>query len=574
MRTRSLTLAVISGLLAAMLPGAVARSLQADALVTVGSPPTTFAQNKQNEPTVAVDPTDPAILVAGANEEIDLEACNAGDPTTCPFTDGVGVTGVYFSLDGGASWTQPVYTGWTARHCLGPAECAPAEGPIGTLPWFFELGLQSDGDPVVAFGPQPGPDGSFSWSNGSRLYFSSLAGDFPGSDTIKGFEAISVSRTDDPETAALGGEAGKAAWMPPVIISTKLSTRDFSDKEWIWADNAASSDHFGNVYACWVEFRSNGGAPEPVMFARSTDGGDTWGKPQQISQAENARFGRQGCTIRTDSEGTVYVFWEGGDPRTKRDAHLMRRSFDGGVKFDKSRPVATVVDVGAFDPVQGRRTIDGVAGARTNSFPSVDIANGAPTGAGATDQIVMTWADARNGLNNEEALVTTSLDGGDTWSVPENAAEGGDRPDFPAVAISPDGTDAYLVYMAFLTPWQTSTAAPRMMQGVVRHADVSAGGTLGSWATVHRGPAGDARTSSANGLAFEFLGDYNAVVSTNDSASAVWNDVRDGADCPAIDAYRQSLVDGAPIAPPAPNSDCPPTFGNSDIFGGTFADPT
>jgi hypothetical protein len=568
--SRLLVIPALGALLALMaLPGLAAIPLQ-DTEVTVGSNDLIFSQNKQNEPTVAIDPSNPLILAAGANDNIDLEACNAGDPTTCPFTTDVGVTGVQFSLDGGASWIQPEYTGWSARHCLGPEECMPQEGPIGTLPWYFENGLVSDGDPIVAFGPQPDEGGDFAWDNGSRLYFSNLTGNFSGGGGFKGQEAIGVSRTDDPATAALGGEVGKAAWMPPVLVSGKLSQTDFSDKESLWADTAATSDHFGNVYVCWVEFRSFGGAPEPVMLTRSTDGGDTWTDPKQLSPAENARFGRQGCTIRTDSEGTVYVFWEGGDPRNKTSTIVMRRSFDGGRKWDKARHVTEVVDVGAFDPNQGRLTFDGLAGARTNSFPSVDIANGAPTGADATDQIVMTWSDGRDGLNSEHALVQTSLDGGDTWSEPVEAEEPGDRPDFPAIAVSPDGTDAYLVYMGFLTPWQETTADPRIMQGVVRHADIDANGTIGAWATLHRGAEGDARGSSANGLTSEFLGDYNFAGATNDAATFVWNDVREASDCPAIDAYRQDLSIGAP----EPQQECAPTFGNSSIFSTTVGDPT
>jgi hypothetical protein len=50
--------------------------------------------------------------------------------------------------------------------------------------------------------------------------------------------------------------------------------------------------------------------------------------------------------------------------------------------------------------------------------------------------------------------------------------------------------------------------------------------------------------------------------------------VRDAADCPAVDAYRQSLIDGTPITPPAPLTDCPAQFGNEDIYGGTYLDPT
>src|SRR5919197_6097128 len=146
----------------------------ADTLVTVGSPPTPFPQNKQNEPAVAVNPADPSIAAAGVNDEIDLEGCNNRSDVTCPFTAGVGVSGIYFSDDSGSSWIQPTYTGWTARDCLGvpgaDPGCTPHVGPIGTLPWYYANGLVSDGDPAVAFGPRPGPNG-FSWANGSRLYY-------------------------------------------------------------------------------------------------------------------------------------------------------------------------------------------------------------------------------------------------------------------------------------------------------------------------------------------------------------------------------------------------------------------
>ena len=139
--------------------------------------------------------------------------------------------------------------------------------------------------------------------------------------------------------------------------------------------------------------------------------------------------------------------------------------------------------------------------------------------------------------------------------------------------------------------------------GVVLHANWPAGGVRGAFSEVHRGATGDARGSSQNDLAAEFLGDYVYAASTNDYGMSVWNDVRNAENCPAVDEYRQELHEEAvatgqrtaePEEPrgaedhfkepaqeeegeaPAVQTECAdsPTFGNSDIFGVSVADPT
>jgi hypothetical protein len=229
---------------------------------------------------------------------------------------------------------------------------------------------------------------------------------------------------------------------------------------------------------------------------------------------------------------------------------------------------------GVFDPAQGRATIDSVAGARSDlaPAPSVDIANGAPTGADATDRIVMSYVSGD--ITQPHVFFTESTNDGAQWRAPRAIESGGDRGFYTAPAISPNGTDVYVVYNAFTTPYHSDTSSPNLLVGVVLHADTGGSGATGAFSTLHRGPTGDARGSSANALSAEFLGDYVYAAASRTFGTAVWNDARNAADCPAIDAWRESNITGGSVPRPAPEQDCPAGFGNSDIYGGTFPDPT
>ena len=122
------------------------------------------------------------------------------------------------------------------------------------------------------------------------------------------------------------------------------------------------------------------------------------------------------------------------------------------------------------------------------------------------------------------------------------------------------------MYNAFRTPYRANTTDPRGLVGVVLHADVSHR-RPGAFTELDRSATGDPRAASLNDLSAEFIGDYVYAAATDKGVVGVWNDTSNGADCPAVDAYRASLYTSTPLTPPDVTSSCPATFGNSDIRG-------
>jgi hypothetical protein len=568
---------VCSVLILAVVPASAALAASYSQ-VNVGNPQQPFPTNKSAEASVAIDKHLPNVVGAGAFDEADQAPCGTAESTPgspCPFVTGVGSSGAYFSFDSGRNWMQPHFTGWTARNGV------PHFGTIRTLPWYYEAGLASDADSAVAFGPKPGPDG-FSWSNGSRFYYANLVSAFRSGTAVKGFEGVAVSRIDNPSSAARVNN--KANWYRPVIVPGHMSATAFEDKEQIWADNAASSQFFGRTYLCNAEFRSasqhqQGNAPAPLMVAYSADGGATWHRKQITTASTGGQgpdeFGISGCTIRTDSHGVVYLLAEQfQDPNLvglpTHGAHVMWKSFDGGVSWTKKQVLYRITDpCYRIDPVQGRCVSDGVAGARTDlsASPSVDIANGAPSGANATDEIVNSWADGRPAFNHESIMLSYSTDGGSSWSGPQQVPGPG-RGFYSAPAISPDGSTVYLANSWITTPYRSTTAAPRTLVNTFDQAAIPAGGGApGSFTTVVRGLPGDMRAGSSNGLTSEFLGDYNYASATNSYGIGVWTaDAHQATPCAAINAWRMQVANGTAGNPPNPATACPPTFGNINIW--------
>src|SRR5215470_8226986 len=588
----SVVLALSAGLPAAHAAGHTSQATGTGALVSVGSPTNMHPENAQNEPALAVDPTNPNILAAGANDLVDMQPCSelaAHTAAACSFplgtfNLGVGLGGVYFSFDSGHSWTQPTYQGLTAQGCSPTVEpCTPQQGPIHTVPNFFQAGLRSRSDPGVAFGPVP-KNGTFSYANGTRLYYSNLATNLTDTKIMQGginaTEAITVSHIDNLTPA---GVADQSNWSKPFFVPAHIATSAGLDKEQVWADNAASSPFFGRVYVCYTDFHSFSRGNNFALFpsvAVSTDGGQTWTTHHVAPPTTSIPQGQhQGCTVRTDSNGNVYAFFTHFPSLTSNlnGAQTLIKSTTGGDTW--GRPVDFMqMNTGCFffDPVAGRCNSEGPAGARNDlmAMPSIDIANGAPTGTDATNEIVDAWSDGRNGLNHEVSLLSFSTDLGQTWSAPQTVSAPGDRALYTAPSIAPDWSRVYLAYNAFTTPFATTTGTPRLEHGVLRSAAIGAGGAPTGWTTEFTGATGDARGTAQGRILYnEFLGDYVYAIGTRTYGAGVWTDVPNTADCPAMDAWRQaSFTAGHRVFPaPSPIGDCPANWGNSDISSATTA---
>src|SRR5207247_4023930 len=395
------------GAIATLMIGAIASGLSRATTVTLTkvSPGTQgvthFPQNKQNESPMAVNPVDPLNAITGGNDEIQEPDCTpaTGGASSCPFAPGVDTSGVYVTTNGGGSWTQQI------------------------LEWVPSSGIVSDGDPVVAFGPKPDGSGGFSYSNGARAYFGSLAGN-PSFGPAQ--ELLAVSRSDDKG----------ATWSAPAVATNKRNPVEFNDKISIWADADPSSPFFGRVYVGWTLFtgnptlsfgNSNTFSPEPIVVAHSNDGGLTWSKAVRITHAANngAVGGRQDSFIRTTPNGDVYVFWDGS--LFRRSAVMGARSTDGGVSF--GRPFVVSFKNDNPSPLPGTSF-------RDSSNPQADADSGG--------NLYVTWTDYTSG--HGVVKLAKSTNGGAHWTTITAADVSGRSAFFAAPAVN--GSNVFIGFTA------------------------------------------------------------------------------------------------------------------------------
>ncbi|HTF82318.1 MAG TPA: T9SS type A sorting domain-containing protein, partial [Cytophagales bacterium] len=114
------------------------------------------------------------------------------------------------------------------------------------------------------------------------------------------------------------------------------------DKNHLWVDKSTTSAYQNNVYSSWVDL--DGASPHysHIMLSRSTSGGTTWSAPVKLSTAINAGSHNQGVNIATGPNGEVYAIWAVYDSWPSDETAIgFAKSTDGGVTFGPAQRIKT-----------------------------------------------------------------------------------------------------------------------------------------------------------------------------------------------------------------------------------------
>jgi hypothetical protein len=284
-------------------------------------------------------------------------------------TGGAGAIGYAVSTDAGRTWRSGLLPGQTLF--------SPAPGTN-----LFAS------DPSVAYDAAHG-----TW----------LAATLFGSSTGTG---IAVARSPD-----------GASWSAPADVATTAGAITGYDKEWIACDNAVSSRFRGRCYLAYDELQRFGGR---LAVVSSDDGGVTWSPPVTATTGADG-VGAQPVTL---PDGRLVVsFLEGEEQPVAISAVT---SGDGGSTFGPRVKVAAVAFAHPSD-------------LRATALPSADVDAGG--------RVVVAWPDCRfrAACSGNDVVLATSLDGV-TWSPPTAVPGGPGSRLVPGLAAGPGGRLAVVSY--------------------------------------------------------------------------------------------------------------------------------
>jgi hypothetical protein len=361
---------------------------------------------RQNEPSIAVSSRNPFHLFVGANDyrTVDMPI-SEGELPGLPEQAAAGDAwlGVYKSYNGGESWINTLLPGF-------PQDQSP-EGLTSPL-----MGLDAAADPTA----KAGKGGLFFLSglaferidNGRSVIFVSRYIDSNNLEVPDPIEYIDTTLIDE-------GTSGQFADKPWIAIGTT----DYGDQTVPIPVSSTGTQYIPrfDVYIVYSVFTGDltQNITNKIMFARSTDCGNTWENPIKLSESHHIN---QGTTFGIDpNDGTIYVAWRQFARDNVADAIVFCKSTDGGQKFSKSIEVSPITP---FDqPTVGRDPLTPTVGPvafRTNSYPSLVVDD--------NGYLYLGWAERflSGGQEFSRVVLTTSIDQGDSWDLPAQPIDDSD----------------------------------------------------------------------------------------------------------------------------------------------------
>lgn len=256
----------------------------------------------------------------------------------------------------------------------------------------------SNADLPAVEGWRGGGDVSITFDSKGHAYLSTLHFEKLGSTSYwahgAGRNGIFVRRSLD------GGKTWEKSATPVKVYEGGDATSShMEDMPRIFADTNPRSPYAGNVYVAWIEWQLE---QSVMLFARSTDGGQTFSQPMRISThaglPRDDNGGLVGFVGVVANDGTIYAVWNDGSTITFTQSH------DGGQSFAPSRAVVEV----APPYFGGAGGIPGVS--RVMGFPQI----GVDSRPGKVTTLYVAWSDYRNG--DVDVFCASSKDKGKTWS--------------------------------------------------------------------------------------------------------------------------------------------------------------
>lgn len=513
-----------------------------------------------NEPTVAIDPTNPNLVMAAWNDYCDTDL-------------GGGWMGIAYSRDRGESWTPSKIPGY-------PTDTS-AEGMASPL-----HGRQAEaGDPLLAF------------DNDGNLFAGGIA-----------FNRVNP-QNGDVWVATYGAQPHASGYpkdyVRTVIVGTGTPALNgiFEDKPELEVDRTGGRFD-GNVYLCWSRFVGFSGRTK-ISFSRSTDSGRTFSRPIELSFGKDV----QGCDIAVEHDGDVYVAWGTRDTPSAIDEQGMAiaRSTDGGASFAPAHQIASFTRYFPSDgdrncgdgaltcpsrfvffrvPLEPRITADqsGVLPGVYATYNAVDPSTVVPSTTSYSS------AGSNSGLVGRSVVyVIRSTNNGQTWSAPASVDPAGGRGHQYFSDIDALGGKLVAVWQDNRTDDAYSVQRPIGNTLDAQGRPVSSGtDVVGTYSAV----SDDGMTFVPTGIisstthqpSYEmfsnrqlpFQGDYNYVALAFDGPSSLfgymaWTDNRDVR--PGVDIRETDYVDGFDVfqcrTPAALEPDlCPNAHGlDQNIYG-------